>query len=290
MMKRYAHLIAVASMALVLSGCTTTLTNLTTAKALEPGHVQVTGGGYGTVTTNVIGRTFDAGKEAYDQIENTPEDEEITVETFRTYINAALAWLLFQPGFTFEGMLRVGITDAVAEGIDAGIRYDGNVIKPDVKLQIWESTDEAWAFATSLGYGYHSSIVSSVVEWVTLTDIGRHDVDLQTILSYHHGEWLRAYAAPRVMFSAITTSDKLPSFLAERVPQEIQDQSPSQYIDGANAWYVGGSIGTQLGYKYVFLALEMGLHRLIFSPTVLDDETNFGGWVFTPAGGLTVIW
>lgn len=281
----------IALLLLVLTtGCTTTLTNMTTAKALEPGHVQVTGGGYATATTNVVSRTFDAGKSAYDRIENTPEDEEIDVETFRTYINAALAWILFQPGFTAEGMLRVGVTDAVAEGIDVGLRYDGNVLKPDVKLQVWESTDEAWAVATSLGYGYHTSILSSVVEWVTLTDVGRHDVDLQAIASYHRGEWLRAYLAPRVMFSAVTTSDKLPAFLQDRVPQEYADRSPGQYIDNSNAWYVGGSLGTQLGYKYLFVSLEFGLHRLFFEPTVLDEKTDFSAWVFTPAGGLTLIW
>lgn len=277
-------------LAVALTGCTTTLTNLTTAKALEPGHVQVTGGGYATVTTNVVGRTFDAGKDAYDQIDSTPEGEEVTVETFRTYIEAALAWLLFQPGFTFEAQFRIGVTDAVLEGIDFGLRYDGNVIKPDVKLQIWESTDEAWALATSFGYGYHTSVVSSLVEWVTLTSVGRHDFDFQVIGSYHHGDWLRAYFAPRFMVSTITTSDKLPSFLAERVPNEIRDQNPSQYIQGTNAFYAGGALGTQLGYKYVFLSLEIGIYRLFFEPTVLDETTDYSSMVFAPSGGLTVIW
>jgi hypothetical protein len=289
-MTRLTPFLLLATLAICLSGCTTTLTNLTTAKALEPGSVQITGGGYATATTNVVGRTFDAGKEAYDQIQDTPENEEVTVDTFRTYIEAALAWLLFQPGFTFEAQFRIGVTDRVLEGIDFGLRYDGNVIKPDVKLQLWESTDEAWAIATSFGYGYHTSIVSSVVEWVTLTDIGRHDFDLQTIISYHYGDWFRGYVAPRVMHSRISTSDKLPGFLADRVPQEIRDQSPSQYIEGTGAWYVGSSVGTQLGWKYVFVSLELGVYRLMFKPTVLEETADFSGMVFTPAGGLTIIW
>jgi hypothetical protein len=288
-MKRYLIFVLMA-LALAQTACTTTLTNMTTAKALEPGQIQATGGGYGTATTNVVGRTFDAGRQAYDDIRDTPEADSVTVETFRTYIEAALAWLLFQPGFTFEAQFRVGVTDAVLEGVDFGLRYDGNVIKPDVKLQLWESTDEAWAIATSFGYGYHTSIVSSLVEWVTLTDIGRHDFDLQAIVSYHYGDWFRGYVAPRLMHSLVTTSDKLPDFLASRVPEEIENQSPSQYIEGTGAWYVGSSIGTQLGYKYVFLSLELGVYRLLFEPTVLDQKSDFGGMVFTPAGGLTVVW
>src|SRR5690606_26714037 len=132
MTHRISYLVApIALIVLLLSGCSTSLSNLAPSHVLEPGEVQITGVAQADLYTGVFDVTIDAGRAVVDAVQR--DEGPITEEELRTLLDAVLIWQLFLPGVTPELALRVGVTDQLLEGIDVGLRYNGNVVKPDLR-------------------------------------------------------------------------------------------------------------------------------------------------------------
>ena len=271
-------------------GCTTTMTQMTTARALEPLHPQVAINASVPIHTVAASKLIDAGSSLADRLEQDGQmgTETITEEELRQLLDAAVAAKLFLPSITPEFVVRIGVTDAVLEGIDVGLRYNGNVIKADVKLQLWESADGSQQVAFDVGYGHHTGLVSSAVEWVTLTEFSRKDIDLALMWSMELGDLGRILLSPRVMLGHVSVDTKIPSYIEDNLPEELKNYDPGQFFRDEWLVYAGANAAAFMGYKHVFLVVEAGLYRLFFEPQILDQKRDYNSWAFSPALGLMV--
>ena len=124
--------------AIIGSGCTTTMTSMTDARAYEPGEVQVAANMQATAHSNIVRGVAQSVDSAIDEF-GSEDDTPITEESFRQWVDLVILAALFRPATSPEVIARVGVTDKVLEGIDVGFRTNLSIFKGDVKLQVWEN-------------------------------------------------------------------------------------------------------------------------------------------------------
>lgn len=286
MAKKLALLFAVV---LVLTGCTTSFTNMTPTRALEPLDFEVSARAQAQAYSNVITKTLRAGDAARGEILDEESTEPITEEQFRDFVDAGVAFFLFRPGVDFELAARIGLWK-VLEGLDLGVRYDFNLLKGDLKLQFWESENGRTAASVLAGVGKQTVEVPGAVEWLTLTEWSRTDFDFQASVGYQIPDILHLYFNPRVLLSSVSIEHKISDTVLERLPEEILELDPHRLFRDELMVFWGATLGGMVGYKYVFLALELNIFKLEFEPTVINQKRNFDSLVLAPAIGLVGTW
>jgi hypothetical protein len=274
----------------LLAGCATSMSHMTGSHALEPGEWQVAGAWTGHANSVAATKSIQAGVDLWDHYAGEGDPSELSEEELRTLVDTGLAWGLFHPGTGYEIMGRVGLTDKLGRGLDLGLRTNFSELKGDLKLQVWESPEARFAAALHAGYGYHFDLVGGVVEWLSLTDFGRHDLDLTATWGWREGEVLRVFTGPRVMRSWITAEPKLDGLIEDNLPEALAELQPSEYLGSEAITYYGGTNGIMLGYKWVWLLLELDVFWMSFRPTVLEEQRNFSGLVLAPNLGLSASW
>ncbi len=274
----------------LLCGCATSMTHMTAPHALEPGDWQVSGAWTGHANSVAATKSIQSGVDLWDHYIGEEDPGELTEDELRTFLDTGLAWALFHPGSSYEIMGRVGITDKLAEGLDLGLRTNFSEIKGDLKLQLWESDHERFAVAVHGGYGYHFSVASSFVEWLSLSSFSRHDMDLGATWGWREGRVVRAYAGPRMIRSWIRVEPKFNGLIEGNLPSSLETYQPSDYLGDEAMTYFGATNGLMLGYRWVFLVLELDLFWMSFHPTILDQERNLSGFVLAPNLGLAATW
>jgi len=275
---------------MLLSGCATSMTHMTSPKALEPGDWQVSGAWTGHANTVAATTSIQSGTDLWDRYAGEEEPGELSEDELRTLLDTGLAWALFHPGTSYEIMGRVGLTDKLADGLELGLRTNFSEIKGDLKLQVWESPDARFAAALHGGYGYHFSVASSFVEWMSLTSFSRHDLDLAATWGMHSGDIFRLWCGPRMIRSWIRTEPKLDGLIEENLPATIDDYRPSDVLGDEAIAYYGGTGGLMVGYRWVFLVVELDLFWMNFNPTILDEPRDLSGLVVAPNLGLAATW
>lgn len=272
------------------SGCTTSLTNMAPARTFEAGQGQAAVGYQFDVHTQSFTAVYRAGEAVVDEIRGISDDEFIEEETLRRLLDVALLLQLFPIGGAPEVQARLGVWDGLLEGVDIGFRTNGNVYKGDVRVQLFESADEAFAISAQMGYGYNKSVVRTLVTWVTLTDFKRHDLDWQLNFGYELGDWARFYISPRYLYSRVSTEASLADFLQRRLPERIREWDPNQYFPATALHYVGLNWGMMFGYRYAFFNLDVSAFRVLFRPEVLGSVRDYDGWVLAPTLGVNLRW
>ncbi len=275
---------------LLCSGCATSMTHMTPPHALEPGDWQVAGAWTGHANSVAATKSIQSGADLWDHYVGEEDPGELSEDDLRTLLDTGLAWGLFHPGTSYELMGRVGLTDKLAHGLELGLRTNFSELKGDLKLQVWESADQRFAGALHGGYGYHLSVAGSFVEWLSLTNFSRHDLDLAATWGWREGEIVRMYAGPRMMRSWISAKPKLDGLLEDKIPESLSAYSPSDYLGNESIGYYGGTNGIMLGYKWVWLVVELDLFWMSFHPTILDEERNLSGLVVAPNVGIVGGW
>lgn len=281
--------LALSSLTIMLSlatGCSTSLTSMTDARAYKPGEVQAVVAYQGNVHSNVLGSLIDAAVSADEEF-NKDSNEPISEESFRTWADTIIMASLFRPAMGPEIQIRAGVYDDFMEGIDLGFKTDLNILKFDAKLQLWGSEDGNQAFSTMLGYAHHLDVGNKIISYLTLTDFSRADFDLQFIYGYQMGDWLKLNIAPHIILSKVTPESKIPDWLYERLPDEIKQYDPGQFFKTEWVQYYGANIGLMLGYKYAFLATDLGMFYMNFKPTVVGQKRDYSGGAFSVALGIS---
>jgi hypothetical protein len=281
---------ALAVALILVAGCTTSMTHLTPSKALQPGHMQITVNYSIPVHTNLAEGVVDAAELLEDRIEKDELTGDLTEAEFRTMLDAAFNWALFLTAGSPELLGRVGLFGWDTGGADLGIRYNGTTVKGDLKVEFWRSSNEVWHAALDVGYGHQFAVVGDLLEYVSLTEWSRHDLDIMLPVSAEPGRVFRWYVAPRVMLSWIKAEAKPGSELLDYLPENLKAYNPSQFFGDEEMTYLGGTTGIMLGYRWVFVNLEMTVMRLLFKPKILDERKDYDGIVFAPAVGLTGMW
>ncbi len=248
---------------------------MTDARAYEPGELQVAGSVQGTLHTQVASSALQAARTAEDAFGTGGED--ISEQEFRSWADALLQASLFLPTFQPELLVRVGVTDEVLEGIDVGLKTDFNIIKPDIKLQVWESPDGAQAASVSLGYAHHLNVVSrSFLEYLANTKFSRGDLDVRAMWGWET-EYTKLTLGPHVIWSLVSVVSALPAEVVERLPAQIRALDPNQLFQSEWIGYYGASATGMVGYKYAYLALDAGVFWTQFTPTVVGERRDYSG-------------
>ena len=274
------------ALTLVSAGCATSLTTMTDARAYEPGEVQVAVAYQANLHSNIIGGAVRALKSADDEFDKN-SDAPISEESFRSWLDLAIIGALFRPAMGPELLIRVGVTDDLLEGLDVGFKTDLNILKFDGKLQLWESLDGKHAVSTMLGYAYHMDVGNKILSYVTLTDFSRFDLDLQVLYGFRFGEWLKLTVSPHIILSRIKPESKIPEWLLSRLPEEVTKYDPGQFFETEWLQYYGLTTGLMLGYKYAYLATDLGMFYMNFQPTVVGQRRDFSGGAFSVALGIS---
>lgn len=269
-----------------LSGCATSMTSMTDARAYDVGEVQAVVAYQASVHGNIVGGLTNAATSAEEEF-NRDSDEPISEESFRNWLDTAIIFALFRPGTGPELMIRTGVTDDVLEGIDVGFKTDLNILKFDGKLQFWQSEDEAHAASVSLGYAHHLNVGNKILSYLTLTDFSRSDLDLKMMYGFRLSEFVKVNVAPHLIISRIKPESKIPDWLLERLPDEVKQLDPGQFFETEWMQYYGANFNIMLGYKYAFVALDAGMFYLNFNPTVVNEERNYGGGALSIAAGIS---
>ncbi len=269
--------------ALLLFGCQTSTTQMTSPRALEPLHPEITVNLQGGVSASVL---EDAEALSDSLVDEAQSGEPLTEDEARELLDAALRLALFQPSVAPEAIVRLGISDAPLEGIDVGVRYNGALIKGDIKWQLWGPEDGHQALALFAGYAHHVSVASSLIEFASLSDFSRSDVDVGLSYGLEFGDFGGFYIGPRFLYSWTDVTPKLADEVREQLPPEIRDQDPSQYFEDEQIMFVGGTTALMLGYSAIFVVVEASVFKTIFEPTVLGEKKDLGGVFVAPSVGL----
>lgn len=269
------------------SGCTTSMTSMTNARAQEPLEVQVTANMQATVHANIVSAAARSADSAIETFGDREEGEPITEEAFRDWLDLALTAALFRPATSPEVIARVGVTDKVMEGIDVGFRTNLSIFKGDLKLQLWENEAQNQALSVMVGYAYHRDWVNKWVSYLTLTDFKRFDLDAQVLWGMEFGKFARVNVAPHLIASRIKVEQKLPAQIANRLPDEVKRYDPNQLFEDEWMFYMGANTSFMVGYEYVFVALDLGAFWLNFKPTVVGEQRDYSGAALSIAGGLS---
>jgi hypothetical protein len=281
--RNYAFLSLALALALLTCACSTSVTSLQTGRALAPGEVQLTAAASLPLSTSAINGVLDSLDRLEGELEEaaTSEDNTIDAETQRQLTESALALLLFQPAPVMEINGRMGLVPK----LDAGLRYSARQVKGDLKYQFWDG-ENGHAAGFTLGYSYHLSIAPSILEsafdlleYVELNDFSRHDLDLGLIWSRDWGEWLSLYGGLRYLVSFISLDADL-----QKVESSLDLERTSL---SSRLHMVGVTGGAMLGYKHLFLHLELSVLSAEYAPTILGDKVDLSGTVISPAFGLT---
>ena len=266
-------------------GCATSVTTLQSARTIDPGDMQITTSASVPVASSVVRGAFDTAKSVVDRFDdissaNTPPTE----DELRNAVEAATAYVLFTPSVYPELMARRGIIDR----FDAGLRLSNSLAKFEMKGQFLKE-DSGAAGSAFIGYGYHFGVGPSIAEklfdifeYLDMVDYARHDLDVGVLFGFEKGEWLSFYAGPRFLTSFTKVKLNLKGFEQNDVidvPEAINIDTP--------IIHVGAVVGIMLGYKYVFVNLEMTMLYVIFKPEVLGETLDLGGMMFAPTIGLT---
>lgn len=288
--RRLVRIIGTLSVVATIAGCTTTRTNLTSARTLDQGEFEANVNAQVNLNSSPIQTGIETGADVESEIRTTSEDETISEETFQSAVDFALASALFRPKPAAEGVFRAGLFDRPLEGLDAGIRYNGSTVKGDVKLQYWQSDDDRFAASIQPAFGYQSSTAPSKIEYVTLTEWSRYDYDLLAPFGMAFRDLARIWVAPRFTYSRISTSPKIQDFLRERLPadvrNDIENRREALFGGGEDLLYAGLNVGGMVGYKFAYVALEASVSRVFFHPEILGEQRDLSGFTIMPSAAL----
>lgn len=272
---------------LTQGACSTSMTNMTEARAYKPGEFQVAVNMQVNAHANVTGGLKNAAESAASRWDAS-SDEPISEEDYRKWLDAVLLVGLFKPAIGPELIVRGGVTDDVLEGIDAGIKLTPNLLQLSGKLQLWASDkDDRHAVSLMLGYAKHFGLANSIIETLTLTEFSRWDIDARLLYGWNSGDFLKVTMAPHLIVSRVSADHKAPQWLVDRLPEDVRQYDPNQLFDDQWLVLAGVNTGVMLGYKYAFIALDLGLFWLNFKPTVVGEERDYSGGALSLAGGLS---
>jgi hypothetical protein len=277
----------VSTLCFSLAGCVTATTTLQTAKTTPAGDVRLGAGVSLPISTRFVGAVVDVMGDAADRVSDARSaDRPLTEAEQRDAIEAILAAILFQSPPVYEMSFRYGI----AKDFDAGFRWAGPALRPDVKYRFLDGGDGGLSMAGSLAYAYHTgigaSIVSSVFELFEdfeLVDYSRHDLDLAVLFSNDSERWYAWYGTLRYLAAFASFETKL--------DEAVEAASGRWQTDTSGViHHVGGTFGFQAKWRPIRAMVELTAMRVFFAPRILGERYDLGGWIISPAIGLAFEW
>jgi hypothetical protein len=274
-----------AAAALLLAGCTTSVSTLQTARVLDPRQVQITAALEGSLHSAALAEPLEAADRLADELDRAEETGETISEALeREAIEAALGLTLFTPSVAPVFIGRVG----VGHGAEVGLRYTGALVGAEGKVQLARAEPESGVDLALFGGAAHhldtgSSFASGLFDLLSTIDVAdyaRNDLHLGLILGRDFGRWLSLYTSARYMASFWSLRTDFGDIATESGVEDLD-------LDGT-IHALGGAGGLFVGYAHVFVNLELTVMRVWFAPEVLGETRDLDGWAVAPSFGLTL--
>lgn len=262
-------------------GCAPALSSMQPAHVAPKHHVQVEVGTDVSIPTGVISDLLDVVK----PVLKAADQRELTDAEVQQIYKAGASTLLNAPG----PVTHVGVAFTVVDNLEVSLRYASSSIRLGGRYQFLQKDKHKVDATIGLGLGYYVfsfPLGETFDPFLTLEDFKRFQLDVPLVFGTH-GNWYRVWGGPRFMYTRFGTELNLNLLPIPGVSAGRKELASF----GGNAFYVGGQAGVALGYKYVFLAFELTVARLIMNSdlVVLDKPVaNFdlGSTIVYPALGL----
>ena len=114
--------------------------------------------------------------------------------------------------------------------------------------------------------------------------MSRRELGAGLLASKPLASWITLYGGARALFSWISLEAEV---LGVEVVETLGDQVDIQ--TDAVMPYLGGTLGLRVGYREVWLSLELTAMRTSYAPTLLGEQVQMRGWLVSPAIGLSFL-
>lgn len=271
---------------LLAGGCAASLSEGRPAKVLEPGQWEV-GFGVGVLApVGVIQRAIDNSiDEAKEIAKKQASGEEIEVD-LRPAVTAAVgavAIMTTPPAPMHQLDVRYGLV----KRLDVGFRYSGATLRAEAHGQIFDGG--TWKVLGGLGLGRQTfeSLVLDILDMLELANFKRTDVDASVLVG-REWEYGAVWFGAKAMYSKYSAE----GLLAHDNRVVVTDASGKHVfsLELGHSLLAGGIAGGRVGWKYVWLVGELGVHGSRYRPEIMGEEHDLGGLVVFPMVGAAVTW
>ncbi|MCW5831796.1 MAG: hypothetical protein KIS78_05010 [Labilithrix sp.] len=287
MSSRFASLFA-GLFALASAGCSTTLSTLQPAEPMRPGHVQAQAALDVNVPASRIVDAVDVVGTLGDRYASDPSYRP-TPDEQRRALAAGVGLGLSSPGVNPDFMLRMG----VVKDLDVGLRWSGLAAHADGKYRflatrepsqeeekaesgkIGNGPDRGFQGAVSIGVSkaLYNGFVFDALDFLEVGDYSRWNVEVPVIFGSRLADFGHVWFGPKYVFSTYSVDASLKNVGV--VPETT-----------GTIHHLGAFAGAGVGYKVVFVFLELSVMKMFAEPEVFGQRTDLGGIVVAPAGGL----
>jgi len=261
-----------------LVGCASPMSTFTTGRTLPRNRLALTTGVGLNVASSFVGAVVDNAKTVARKVEDAAAqnlDPSLTAGEKRDLMRGAFSYALYGPLPLWEVGLRYGIL----ERWDAGVAYTTSGFRFETKVQLIK--DDRIDLAIGL-QALHQVLDIPLPDFLKdvfeIEDLSRTDLTLPLIASRHFGKWGFVYGGPKFVYS----------FLQADILERVSALAGKETETSKGMWALGGVVGGGVGYKYVFVLLELNVLYYSYKPTLLDTEVDLSGVDVYPALGLRI--
>ena len=259
------------------AGCAASLATLQPAHVAPRGHGQVTAGVEVGVPTGTIAQAIDAAQTLADQADDRALTEPEIPRLFHAGVNLTAS----PPSFGQHFAAAYTVVDRT----EVQVRYAGGGWRLGGRFQPLRHEDGPFDLVVGFGAARATTglPLNDIVQYLGVDDFTRWTFDLPVLLGTSR-RWFRTWVGPRFMYSRFGTrlAITLPNNAAERASLE------------GHVWYFGAQGGFAVGYRYVFLGVELTMARLFGdasasatgSTAIMSRRTDVSGTVVYPALAL----
>lgn len=202
----------------------------------------------------------------------------LSQDEMQDLLGQAVALVLNPPNLSTQGQLRWGVD----RRWDLGLRIAGGAYRVDARLRMLESGPDPFDGSVGLGLGLYSySTLSRRPARVAFQDFLRLEVDVPVLFGWS-APFGHFWFGPKLVFAASWTDF---SMLVDDTHKILGD------IQGVGLYY-GAQVGAALGWKWIWLALEITAAGLLSSAdahsSVASIDAAPGGLILYPAAALIV--
>jgi hypothetical protein len=241
------------------AGCAPSLATLQPAHVAPKGHLQVAAAMELGVPTGTVARVVDTGRSLAD-MDPTEIDSAEQEQLFEAGVTVAASPPAFGPHFA------LGYT--VVDRFELGVRYAGEGWRVGARYQILKRTEAPLDMVLGLGVAHSAKQipVEDIIPVLKVDDFSRWTVDVPLLVGTSN-DWFRVWGGPKVVLSRFDVAMRL----------ELGAAAPKLATFEGKGLYVGGVGGVALGYRHVFVALELALMWLSGSATMTATDLMIAG-------------
>jgi len=232
----------------------------------------------GSIPTGSPLAVIDAGTNISDRIR---KNESVTSDEKWQVFDAGMQLLLNPPSFGYH--LRLAYVPV--ERLEVSLRYTGSALRLASRYQLLDRASAPFDLSAGIGISRFTYVIPFLdkIPVLKLDDFTRWQIDVPLLIGMQN-DWFRAWVGPRFVATFFDTALHL----------DLVVEDPVLASMSGTAYYVGGQGGLGVGYRWLFVAFELTITRVVGSarfdaPAITDEPVrtvDLSGFVIYPSFGL----